>query len=154
MKSTVFVLVLFFLQLSYGQVGIGTTNPQSTLDVNGNLSLKVVDVEGGNFANKANIDDGVYINLKPNNGAVNNGNDFELPDAALFPGRIYILRNVKDCDDAYIYSVSGSFFAGNSRTASTEPITMNADCATTGAVTKTLIFISDGINWTYGHLGF
>ena len=141
--------------LAVSQVGIGTTTPLSTLDINGNVSFKVVDLDGGNFSNKTKINDGFYLNLRPNNGAPNNGNDFELPDAALVPGRMYIIRNVRNCDDAYIYSEAPSLmFAGNSRTASAQPILMGSDCAQTGSVTKTLMIISDGDNWTYGHFGF
>ncbi len=141
--------------LTFGQVGIGTITPLSTLDINGNVSFKVVDVNGGNSANKALINDGFYINVWPNNGGPNNGNDFILPNAFDVPGRTYILRNVKNFDDAYIYSAGSSLlFAGNSRTASSQPITMGSDSANTGSATKTLIFISDGSNWTYGPYGF
>lgn len=149
-----FSLILLPLML-FCQVGIGTIAPLSTLDINGNVSFKVIDLDGGNFGNKTSINDGFYINLRPNNRAPNNRNDFELPNAALVPGRMYIVRNVQDCYDAYIYSVApSSMFAGNSRTATTQPITMGSDCEQTGSLTKTLIFISDGDNWTYGHFGF
>ncbi|MEZ4792544.1 MAG: hypothetical protein R2783_03475 [Gelidibacter sp.] len=155
MKKLMLFSLIMCVTIGFGQVGIGTLTPLSTLDINGNVSFKVVDLDGRNFANKAPINDGFYLNLRPNNGGPNNGNDFELPNAALVPGRMYILRNVKNCDDAYIYSIGPSqFFAGNSRTATAQPITMGADCANTGSVTKTLMFISDGINWTYGPFGF
>ncbi|MEZ4803573.1 MAG: hypothetical protein R2797_12445 [Gelidibacter sp.] len=155
MKKLILYSLAMSLSVCFGQVGIGTITPLSTLDINGNVSFKVVNLDGRNFANKTPINDGFYLNLRPNNGAANNGNDFELPNAVLVPGRMYILRNVKNCDDAYIYSLGPSLiFAGNSRTATPQPITMGADCANTGSATKTLIFISDGANWTYGQLGF
>jgi len=147
------LILLPFLGLA--QVGIGTLTPLSTLDINGNVSFKVVNIDGRNLANMAQINDGFYLNLRPNNGGANNGNDFILPNAVLVPGRMYILRNVQNCDDAYIYSTGPSLlFAGNSRTASAQPITMGSDCGNNGSVTKTLIFMSDGLNWTYGPYGF
>lgn len=155
MKKIVQFSLILLPWLTFCQVGIGTNTPLSTLDINGNISFKVIDLDGGNFGNKTSINDGFYLNLRPNNGAPNNGNDFELPNAALVPGRMYIVRNIKNCDDAYIYSVAPSLiFAGNSRTASAQPILMGSDCAQTSSETKTLTFISDGDNWTYGHFGF
>lgn len=130
-------------------VGINTTEPKSTLDINGNLSLKVVSLNVGGSGIPTSIDDGVYINLTPTAGSA----DFELPDPTTVPGRIYVLRNITDSVTALI-SIGGSttlFFAGNSTTGSTEVNML----ATGGAdQTKTLIFISDGANWTYGILGF
>lgn len=96
------------------------------------------------------IDDGVYINLTPTLGNL----EFILPDAAAFPGRIYILRNIDDDYVAQIYSFGGLFFPGDSRVATAAPINMDPDNPGSGGVrTKTLIFVSDGVNWTYGHLG-
>ena len=50
-------------------VGINTTEPKSTLDINGNLSLKVVSLNGGGSGIPTYIDDGVYINLTPTAGS-------------------------------------------------------------------------------------
>lgn len=155
MKKLILLSFIIISTFTFGQVGIGTTTPLSTLDINGNISFKVVDINGSNAANKTIISDGFYVNLRPNNGGPNNGNDFILPNAVDVPGRTYILRNVKNFDDAYIYSTGPSLlFAGNSRTASAQPITMGSDSANTGSDTKTLMFISDGSNWTYGPYGF
>lgn len=132
-------------------VGINTTNPMSTLDINGNLSLKVVDYSGGPGGSATPISDGIYLNLTPTAGNV----EFLLPDATMLPGRIYILRNISDTVTAQIYSSGGGFFSGNSRVATGAPLNMDPDAPGTGSSnTKTLIFISDGSNWTYGHLGF
>ena len=153
MKRIVLLAILLTGFSCFGQVGVGTTTPLSTLDINGDLSLKVVYADGGSFVMKTQIDDAVYFNLRPNFMGSGN-NDFELPNAGSVPGRIYILRNIQNCDNAFIYSAGGEFFAGNSRTLTAQPLTMEPDCFNTGSVTKTLIFVSDGINWTYGHLGF
>jgi len=135
------------------QVGIGTSSPLSTLDVNGNLSVKHVTLTGA--ATPTLIDDGVYISVSP----TANDQDFELPDPRTYPGRVYIIRNVQDTINADITmapAVIGAgvlFFAGDSSTGFAGPV--NMDSALGGSHrTKTLIFISDGSNWTYGILGF
>ena len=151
MKKIFLIALLISGFTGFSQVGIGTTSPLSTLDINGNLSLKVVGLNGGPGGAAEPIDDGVYINLTPTPGNV----EFILPDAAAFPGRIYILRNITDTETAQIYSFGGLFFPGDSRTATAAPINMDPNAAGGGgARTKTLIFVSDGTNWTYGHLGF
>jgi hypothetical protein len=70
------------------------------------------------------------------------------------PGRIYILRNVKDTETAFILTqgVGVLFFAGDS-TSGIGVVNMTTNVGGDN-VNKTLIFISDGSNWTYGMLGF
>ena len=152
MKRIVFALSLLFALSSYGQVGVNTTTPLSTLDINGNLSLKVVSLNGGAALNPTQIDDGTYINLSPAPGA----QEFILPDPRTYPGRIYILRNIENTQQADIYTQGQAagvlFFAGDSSTG-TNVVNMTTTVGG-GNRTKTLIFISDGFNWTYGHLGF
>jgi hypothetical protein len=65
-QNYLFCLLLFFgVKFSvFSQVGINTTTPMSTLDINGNLSLKTVTLNGngtGNGGIAVLIDDGVYI---------------------------------------------------------------------------------------------
>lgn len=150
---TVIILVLLSVD-SYSQVngvGINTIDPKSTLDINGNLNVKEIGIfnsgvdgsgvlNGGSFSNKTQINDGVYISITPSGAE----NDFELPDADTVPGRIYVIRNVSTTNYAFIYSVGGDFFAKNSINPTPEPVNMTHD-----GVNKTLIFISDGDNWTY-----
>lgn len=150
MKIIITVLMFLMMLCGFSQVGINTDTPLSMLDINGNLSLKVVNYNGGPGGNATPIDDGIYLNLEPSAGNL----EFILPDAATLPGRIYILRNISDANDAQIYSFGGQFFAGNSNGASLAPIIMEHLGGGGTSDTKTLIFISDGINWTYGHLGF
>ena len=159
MKNVILIIAFaLFYNSADAQVGVGTTDPKSTLDINGNLSIKVVSLNGGPGGSATVVDDGTYINLTPTLGNL----EFILPDATLFPGRIYIMRNVDDLYSAVIYSfgfVAGigngvEFYAGDSR-ASSKSVTMTPDTAADGGdVTKTLIFVSDGTNWTYGTLGF
>ena len=153
MKTKIILLLFFAFSCAYSQVGINTETPLSMLDINGNLSLKVVELNGGPANNATPINDGIYIRLNPTAGNL----EFILPDANTVPGRIYILRNNTNNLNAEIYSFGGCIFAGNSRTAAILPIQMHPDEDGDGLdsedVTKTLIFISDGDNWTYGRLG-
>ncbi len=147
MKFYSLLFSLVFSTCIYAQVGINTDNPQSTLDINGNLSVKhvgLVPTDG----TLQDIDDGVYISIDP----FVSGQQFRLPDATTVPGRIYILRNIDNSDDASIVTqgVGVEFFAGDNSTTGTTSVTLHGANVTT----KTLIFISDGSNWTYGHLGF
>jgi uncharacterized membrane protein len=148
-KIVIIVCIILGLNLN-AQVGINTTNPQSTLDINGDLSLKVVSLNGGPSGLRTLIDGGVYFNLTPAPGSA----DFELPNPTMLPGRIYILRNITDTETAYILTQGAGvlFFAGHS-TSGTGVVNMTTNVAE-GSANKTLIFISDGANWTYGQLGF
>ncbi|WP_430466849.1 hypothetical protein [Winogradskyella ouciana] len=154
MKNIVTLLCLIFtfcLNAQVDGVGINTQDPKSTLDINGNLSLKVVGYNGGPSNSATPIDDGIYLNLTPTSGNI----EFILPDATTVPGRIYIARNISDTENAQIYSFGGQFFSGDSRVATAAPVIMTPDAAGDGGdITKTLIFVSDGSNWTYGQLGF
>jgi hypothetical protein len=151
------IIIIVYIVLGFNSgaqpvdgVGINTTNPKSTLDINGNLSIKVVSLNGGPSTNRTPIVDGTYINLTPTPGNA----DFELPDPTEFPGRIYVLRNVTDTETAFILTqgTGVEFFAGDS-TNGAAVINMTTSVGN-GNQDKTLIFISDGSNWTYGILGF
>lgn len=129
------------------QVGINTTMPLSTLDINGTLSVKTIGIpvalNGGAPFNATPINDGVYISLTPTAGAT----EFLIPDPSAVPGRIYILRNISNSVAATLYmAVARKFFPKDSSTGSADygPISMPANAAG-----KTLILISDGANWTY-----
>ena len=152
LKFTLILMLLFCAsEFGFSQVGINTTTPLSTLDINGNLNVKEIGIYnalvpgsgplfGGPFGNKTSISDGVYISLTPTSG----NTDFILPNAALYPGRIYILRNISASDHAYIYTTGEFLFAKDSNNATPSPREMRWD-----TLSKTIIFISDGINWTY-----
>ncbi len=153
MKRLLLIAVFLSSCFAMAQVGIGTTTPLSTLDINGNLSVKHVTLIGA--VTPTLIDDGVYISISP----TVNDQDFQLPDPRTYPGRVYIIRNVQDAINADITmdpAVIGAgvlFFAGDSSTGYAGPVDMDSALGG-GHRTKTLIFISDGSNWTYGILGF
>ena len=137
-------IALLFLVFSYSgfsQVGINTTNPASALDINGNISVKVVTLNGngtGNNGTPVLIDDGVYISLNP---TVTNDR-FQLPDPTLFPGRMYIIRNIQNTLTAQLTTPSGLLFPKNSTTG-VRTISMFEGNL------RTITAISDGLNWTY-----
>jgi hypothetical protein len=144
LRKTVLSL-LFLMPLALcAQVGINTTTPLSTLDLNGNLSVKTIGIPtplyGGPALAATPIDDGVYLSLTPTAG----NTEFYLPNAVAVPGRIYILRNISNSVNAILYSAGGQFFAKDSNTATPQPLTMPAN-----ALLKTLIVVSDGAIWTY-----
>ncbi|WP_282787577.1 hypothetical protein [Flavobacterium croceum] len=145
------LFIVFISNIATAQVGINTTTPLSTLDINGNLNVKEIGIVNSNVAGSTvfyggpsgsatPIDDGVYISLTPTSGS----DEFILPNAANVPGRIYMLRNVSNSINAKIYSFGGQFFAKDSSTATTSPLSLSAT-----TVTKTIIIVSDGQNWTY-----
>lgn len=142
MKNFLFFLLFLFFVLvsfsSYSQVGINTPMPMSTLDINGNLSIKVITLTGSGSTTQ--IDDGVYISLNP----TSNNQLFNLPSAIDFPGRYYILRNINNSNTADISSSGGNFFYKNT--------TSEANTSTHKVYlyegNRTLFIISDGSNWT------
>lgn len=140
------VVMMFFLgfQVSEAQVGINTPMPLSTLDINGNLSLKTIGIptalNGGPGGSATQIVDGVYISLTPLSGS----QEFILPSATAFPGRIYILRNISTTVPAQLYSFGGGFYAKDAIVATAAPLNLPAN-----GILKTIIIISDGQNWTY-----
>lgn len=157
LKITKFFSILVVLLSSLNSfsqvngVGINTNDPKSTLDINGNLSVKVATIPGGPSGSAAQItDQGVYLSLDANGS----NNDFQLPNPVTVPGRIYILRNISVTNTAYLLtsgttSTTGKFFARDSsnptETSGTAVINMPANSNNL----KSIIIVSDGANWTY-----
>lgn len=139
-----FISLLFAFQLSLAQVGINTIEPKSTLDINGNLSLKTIGIptalNGGPSFNATPIVDGVYISLTPLSGQ----QEFIIPKASDVPGRIYILRNISVSVNAQLYSLGGGFYAKDAVVTTAAPLTLPFN-----GLLKTIIIVSDGQNWTY-----
>lgn len=137
----IFLAFIFVTNLSFSQVGINTTTPLSTLDINGNLSVKTVTLNGTNSGGGGSatlINDGVYISVRP----LATDDKFQLPNPSLFPGRIYIIRNIQNSVTAQLTTTSGLFFPKNSTTGSSNLYMYEGNL-------RTVIVISDGVNWTY-----
>lgn len=149
--SIILIAVICTVNFGFAQVGINTTTPLSTLDINGNLTIKEIGLvnvnvagsgafNGGSSGSATPISDGVYISLTPTSGS----DEFILPNAVNVPGRIYILRNISNSANAKIYTFGGSLYAKDSNILTPAPLTMPFN-----ALQKTIIVISDGVNWTY-----
>jgi hypothetical protein len=136
LKVQFLLLLIFSGWLSYGQVGINTTTPLSTLDINGNLSVKTVTLTGS--SSPTLIEDGVYISIAPQA----TDQEFRLPDPTLYPGRIYIIRNIQNSITAMLTTTAGLLFPKNSTTGSAQIYMLEGSL-------RSVIVISDGENWTY-----
>lgn len=140
MKRLKLVLILITavcaVNFGFSQVGINTTNPLSTLDINGNLSLKSLFLTGSSFPTL--INDGVYISINP----LVADQEFSLPSPVTFPGRTYIIRNINNTITAKLTTAAGNFFPKNSTTGSAQIYMFEGNL-------RTIIVISDGNNWTY-----
>lgn len=132
----ILIPVFFAVNFGWGQVGINTITPLSTLDINGNLSVKTVTLTGSGSA--TSISDGVYISIVPQA----TDQEFRLPSAVDFPGRIYIVRNIQNTVTAKLTSSGGLLFPKGSTTGSTEIYMYEGS-------KRSIIVISDGSNWTY-----
>ncbi|MBC8883592.1 hypothetical protein H9X57_10075 [Flavobacterium piscinae] len=146
------LLPLFLVSFcALGQVGINTTTPLSTLDINGNLNVKEIGIvnpnvpgsavlNGGPGGSATPINDGVYISLTPTTG----NEEFILPNAVNVPGRIYVLRNISNTIQAQALHLWRNVFSKSSNTNTAAPLILPPN-----AVGKSIIIISDGANWTY-----
>ncbi len=132
----ILITALFVVDFGLAQVGINTSNPLSTLDINGNLSVKTITLTGSGSATL--ISDGVYISIAPQA----TDQEFRLPSAVAFPGRVYIIRNIQNSITAKLTSAVGLLFPKGSTVGS-------ADIYMFEGSKRSIIVISDGANWTY-----
>lgn len=134
----ILILVPALCAVNFGmaQVGINTNQPLSTLDINGNLSVKTVTLTGSGSATL--INDGVYISIVPQA----TDQEFQLPNPITYPGRIYIVRNISNTITAKLTSATGLLFPKGSTTGSAEIFMYEGS-------KRSVIVISDGSNWTY-----
>ncbi|WP_452232391.1 hypothetical protein [Lacinutrix sp. MEBiC02595] len=133
------LLICYFCLFStaiFAQVGVGTTTPKSTLDINGNLSVKHITLTGNGTA--TDIDGGVYLSINPQA----TDQEFRLPNPVTFPGRVYIIRNINNSNTAKLTTIAGSLFPKGSTTGSSEIYMYENNL-------RTITVISDGVNWTY-----
>lgn len=82
MKRTLSLFLLLLSISMYAQVGIGTTNPVSTLDVNGSVSANVFTTAGN-----LTLDDTHHTVILGGN------HNITLPAANTCNGRIYVIKN-------------------------------------------------------------
>ncbi len=132
----ILMVAICAFQHAFSQVGINTITPLSTLDINGNLSIKTMILVGSGSV--TNINDGVYISINPQA----TDQEFMLPNPVTFPGRTYIIRNINNTNTAKLTTASGLLFPKNSTTGSAEIYMFEGNL-------RTIMAISDGVNWTY-----
>ena len=137
-KKILIILFLIFFTPTYSQTGVNTLFPKSTLDINGNISLKVVNLNGS--SSPTPISDGVYISLNPQA----QDQVFSLPSAAEYPGRMYFLRNVNANFTAAVSTSNGIFYYKNS----SNEINPATHSFYLYEGLRSVIIISDGTNWT------
>ena len=121
---------------AFSQVGINTTSPLSTLDINGNLSVKAITLNGSGSTTL--ISDGVYSTLNPQA----TDQEFQLPSPITYPGRVYFLRNINNANTAKLSTAAANFFFKGYSTGGVGTIYMYDNHY------RTLIVVSDGSNWT------
>ncbi|WP_452227457.1 hypothetical protein [Lacinutrix cladophorae] len=137
MKNILFLYCFFFLNITvFAQVGVGTIDPKSTLDINGNLSVKHLTLTGSGTA--TDINDGVYLSVDPQA----TDQEFRLPNPISFPGRVYVIRNINNVNTAQLTTTSGLLFPKGSTIGSSQVYMYENNL-------RTIIVISDGFNWTY-----
>ena len=129
-----------------GNVGIGTVSPNSSLHVDGTLAIGVtLNMVGGTVGAPVSITtQKSYIGLSPSGSNVY----YLLPSPSANTGRIYYIRNNDAAVVAQLGTISGLICPGSGAClVSGGYYGLNG----TGSV-KTVIAISDGINWTVGKI--
>lgn len=132
----ILIAVVCTVNFGFAQVGINTTNPLSMLDINGNMSVKVLTLTGSGSATL--ISDGVYVSINPQA----TDQEFQLPNPVTYPGRMYIIRNINNTITAKLTTAGGLLFPKNSTTGSPEIYMYEGNL-------HTVTVVSDGSNWTY-----
>lgn len=132
---------------SNAQVGINTTSPLSTLDINGNLSVKHIKIIGnGNDSTIETINNGVYISIDPQI----NDERFDIPDPTTVPGRVYFIRNVHNTNTARLHTSGGQFFKARVTMGGSSDLYLY-ESSVDPTNQRTVWLISDGLNWTVMH---
>ncbi len=97
----ILIAVVYSANFGFAQVGINTANPLSMLDINGNMSVKVLTLTGSGSATL--ISDGIYISINPQA----TDQEFQLPNPVTYPGRMYIIRNINNTTTAKLTTAAG-----------------------------------------------
>ncbi|MEO7306858.1 MAG: hypothetical protein ABIR78_09980 [Ferruginibacter sp.] len=129
MKKTILIVTaLFCAFLSYAQIGIGTTSPNSTLDIRGSLALNY---RSFSSSTTATATDNTLIFTGTTAATVT------LPDATTCPGRVYAIKNASVTSPLPVLTI-----------ATTSAQTIDATVSWLLNDPKEMITVSsDGTNW-------
>lgn len=126
MKKLMTISLLLIAVYSNAQVGVGTTSPNSTLDVRGSMSLNY---RAFSTSTSAATTDNILMFTGTSTATVT------LPDATTCPGRVYTIKNV---------SSNGSTL--NIATTSSQTVDGLASWSLT-QTNKALVVVSNGSGW-------
>jgi Head domain of trimeric autotransporter adhesin len=132
--------------LRNNNMGIATTNPTSTLLVNGSIAGRVVQNITSSIANPStgvSISNLYYASLIP----LVDFAAYLLPDAATCSGRTMIIRNDAVTNRSVIQTQGAALFYDSKANLPTTTVTMQPTAG--GPYPKMIQLISDGTNWVY-----
>ncbi|MBL0055882.1 MAG: hypothetical protein IPP31_06715 [Chitinophagaceae bacterium] len=130
------------VMLKSGFTGLGTSTPNSTLQVDGTIAVGItMGIAGGPVGTPTLIStQKAYLGLSPA-GA---NTYYQLPDPTLTPGRIYYIRNNDNTNSAWLGTVAGLLCPGSGTClASGTWYELKATISV-----KSVMVISDGVNWS------
>ena len=127
-KSLLIVMALFFAVISFAQIGIGTTSPNSTLDIRGSLSLNYRSFSASTTVTST---DNTLIYTGSTAATVT------LPDATTCAGRIYSIKNASTTNPLPVLTIA---------TSASQTIDAGATWLLNDAKEMILV-ISNGTNW-------
>lgn len=119
MKRIFSQFLLFFSLNLFAQVGVGTTMPDSTLDVNGSLSLNITSTSGN-----------LTLDATHHTILINGNHNITLPAANTCNGRVYVIKN-PTTNTPTISSYND----------------LKGNASTTLGIETTISIQSDGTNW-------
>jgi hypothetical protein len=122
-----------------GNVGVGTTDPSSTLHVDGTLAVGVVrNVPGSTTGTPLATYPAGYLGLTP----IGANNQYLLPPASDVPGRQYHVRNNSPSVAATLLTSGGGGFYDSGASSRISSFSMGAS-----GTSKAITLVSDGIDW-------
>jgi autotransporter adhesin len=132
--------------LRNNNTGIATTNPTSTLFVNGSVAGKVIKNITSSIANPGagvSIGNLYYASLTP----LVDFAAYVVPDAAICTGRTIIMRNDAVTNRSVLQTQGAALFYDSKAGLPTTTVTMQPTAG--GPYAKMIELISDGTNWVY-----